>query len=359
MTYILNKQPAALSIQAGSLAKQLINQEGLQARHVDIIPGAAGGPKGIGIQGLDQAIFGSFLPQSEQRRALIGSSIGSWRFASIMAWGAKQGTERLAELYTQMDFYKGMSRQQVSQVCRDMLEQLVSGREQDICQHTDYHLTVLAVKSQHIFNSDRTLPLLASVSGIIATNMLNRHYTRLFMQRVVVQPQHELKLELHQAHDFSTHYHDLNCDNIKGWLMASGSIPGVMSAIYDIPNTPGCYRDGGLIDYHLDLPFPSQGIVLYPHFSHTITPGWFDKFVKWRKANPLNHARTLLISPSRDFLASLPLGRLPDRKDFTLLERHQRIKLWKQCIAESQRLGDEFLELVEKQNFGHVIKNLG
>jgi len=48
------------------------------------------------------------------------------------------------------------------------------------------------------------------------------------------------------------------------------------------------------------------------------------------------------------------------KKDFTLkgLDQTQRIQLWKQCIAESQRLGDEFLELVEKQNFAEVMQTL-
>ncbi len=82
--------------------------------------------------------------------------------------------------------------------------------------------------------------------------------------------------------------------------------------------------------------------MLYPHFTDSITPGWFDKLFK-RRANPENQARTLLLSPSQDYLQSLPLGRLPDRKDFTLkgLDQKQRIQMWNQCISESQRLGDE------------------
>nr|GFD24155.1 hypothetical protein [Tanacetum cinerariifolium] len=49
---------------------------------VGIIPGAAGGPKALGIQGLDLALFGEWLPRFERERSLIGASIGSWRFAS-------------------------------------------------------------------------------------------------------------------------------------------------------------------------------------------------------------------------------------------------------------------------------------
>src|SRR5690606_12660985 len=109
MIHILQKRTPALTIRAGHLARDLILKEGLQPAQVDIIPGAAGGPKGIGIQGLDQAVFADFLPRAAQRRTLVGSSIGSWRFASIAAHGAKRGTELLADLYTHLSFQKKMT----------------------------------------------------------------------------------------------------------------------------------------------------------------------------------------------------------------------------------------------------------
>ena len=359
MTQILQKHRPSLTIRAGHLARQLIEKEGLHAQQVDIVPGAAGGPKGIGIQGLDQAIFGDFFAQAPQRRTLIGSSIGSWRFASILAWGAKEGTERLSNLYTNLSFHKKMSRQEVAHICQGMLIDLIQGQEQQLVDHPDYHLAVISIKAQHIFQSDLALPLLASVAGIIGSNALGRKHNRLFMQRVISQPSSGQQFKVED--DFVTHYQSLNRDNAIPWLMASASIPGVMAAIRDIPDAPkGSYRDGGLIDYHIDLPFESEGIVLYPHFSDSITPGWFDKMLKKRKANPENQARTLLLSPSQDYLQSLPLGRLPDRKDFTLkgLDQKQRIQMWNQSVAESQRLGDEFLELVEKQHFPQVMQDL-
>lgn len=121
MIQILKKQKKVLTLSVGQHAYNLISKEGLQAYHVDTIPGATGGPKGIGIPGLDQAIFGQFLPQSQQRRTLIGSSIGSWCFASILASGAKDGTEKLAHLCTNLYFTKKMSHQEVSNICFEML----------------------------------------------------------------------------------------------------------------------------------------------------------------------------------------------------------------------------------------------
>ncbi|MFT4020187.1 MAG: patatin-like phospholipase family protein [Acinetobacter sp.] len=360
MTYILQKQPASLRIRVGKKAKQLILQEGFSAQQVDTIPGAAGGPKGLGLQGLDQAIFGQFLPAAPQQRTLVGASIGSWRFASILALGAKQGTERLADLYTHLTFHKKMTRFDIGKVCHDMLHDLIGNQQQQLVNHPDYHLAILAVKAQHLFQSDRGFALAASLSGIIASNTVARRHGRLFMQRVISQPHSDTPFRI-QDDGFITHYQTLTPENVMSWLMASASIPVVMPAIRNIPDAPvGSYRDGGLIDYHIDLPFNSQGIVLYPHFTDHITPGWFDKMLKWRKTNAIHHAQTLLISPSASYLQSLPLGRLPDRKDFGLkgMTDADRVRLWKQCIAESQRMGDEFLELVEKQNLAEVMVDL-
>lgn len=360
MFQILQQRPPALDIRAGSVAQQLILKDGLHAAQVDVIPGAAGGPKGLGLQGLDRAIFTEFLPQSPQRRTLIGASIGSWRFASILAWGAQAGTERLAELYTHLDFPAKAKRTEVSQICAQMLRDLLADQAARLVDHPDYHLTIISVKARHLFQSDQNLALLTSIAGIVGSNAIARKHCQHFMQRVISQPAHVKQFQL-PPDEFNTHYQNLNHDNVHAWLMASASIPGVMNAVRDIPHAPqGSYRDGGLIDYHLDLDFQSQGIVLYPHFTDHIVPGWFDKMWKSRQANSSTQARTLLLSPSAEYLQQLPLGRLPDRKDFTQkgLSPQKRIQLWKQCIAESQRLGDEFLELQAKQGFAERLQAL-
>ena len=360
MTQILKKSTPALNIRVGHQARELILKEGLQAHHVDTIPGAAGGPKGIGLTGLDQAIFGDFLPRAKQRRFLIGSSVGAWRFAGIVAQGEKSGPEKLAELYTHLPFHKKMKIADIEKISRDMLAGILENKSQQLLDHPDYHLTIIAAKAEHLFQSDHKLALYSSLLGIVGSNAISRNHLNKFMQRVICQPSQFPQFQMHDD-AFKTHFIHFNEDNVSDWLMASGSIPGVTPAVRNIVDAPqGAYRDGGLIDYHIDLPFQSKGIVLYPHFTDSITPGWFDKMFKSRKSNPENQSRTVLISPSQAYLNSLPLGRLPDRKDFVLkgLSEQQRIQMWKQSIAESQRLGDEFLELVEKQNFADVIQPL-
>lgn len=360
MTQILQKRPAAITLRAGSLAKQHIQQEGLSAHQVDMIPGAAGGPKGIGLMGLDQAIFGDFLQRAKQRRFLIGSSVGAWRFAGILAQGEQLGPERLAELYINLPFHKKMTIAEIEKISREMLYSILDQHSQKLVEHPEYHLTIIAAKAEHLFQSDQKLALYSSLLGIIGSNAISRNHLNKFMQRVICQPAQFPQFKI-QDDAFKTLYLNFNQHNVADWLMASGSIPAVTPAVKNIADAPqGAYRDGGLIDYHIDLPFESKGIVLYPHFADSIIPGWFDKMFKSRTANPANQARTLLISPSQDYLKSLPLGRLPDRKDFVMkgLDDQKRKQLWKQSVAESQRLGDEFLEMLDKQNFAEVMLDL-
>ncbi len=72
MTAIQIKFPA-LTFKAGQRALLRIRQQGLKPADVGILPGAAGGPKALGIQGLDLALFGDWLPRAPRERALLGA----------------------------------------------------------------------------------------------------------------------------------------------------------------------------------------------------------------------------------------------------------------------------------------------
>ena len=139
----------------------------------------------------------------------------------------------------------------------------------------------------------------------------------------------------------------LERDNLREALVASAAIPMVIEAVPDIPRAPaGIYWDGGLIDYHLHLPYSrSEGLVLYPHFTDRIVPGWLDKALPWRRARGPWLDNVVLVSPSREYLAKLPFGKLPDRSDFRRFasDFEGRMAYWSRAIAESARLGDEFL----------------
>ena len=85
----------ALRIYAGPKARRHIEQHGLLPQHVSVIPGAAGGPKGLVLGPLDRFIFGEWLPQSSQPVHLVGASIGAWRMATACLNEPVRAFERL------------------------------------------------------------------------------------------------------------------------------------------------------------------------------------------------------------------------------------------------------------------------
>ena len=348
MSAIQIKYPA-LILRAGQRALKHIRQQGLQPADVATLPGAAGGPKGLGIQGLDLALFGDWLPRAPRPRNLIGASIGSWRFASACLPDAGAGIKRLGELYTSLRYAKNASMAEVTQSCRQLMDDLLQGQDASILNNPHYRLNVLLVNSHGLMRRDHKGALGLGLSSVISNNLLSRKRLGRHFQRVVMHdPRTPPPLDV--LDDFPSSIHPLSLQNLRQALLASASIPMVMEAIREIPGVGhGTYRDGGLLDYHLDLPYTGKGLVLYPHFTDRVVPGWFDKSLPWRNGDATRLQDVLLIAPSSAYLASLPHGKLPDRKDFSryLGDDDGRERYWRKAMAESARLGDEFLELCE------------
>lgn len=340
----------ALTIRAGKRALDRLQQKPLEPGDIHVVPGAAGGPKALGISGLDQAIFGDWLPRVEQERALIGASVGSWRFAAIASSDNPVAQlKKLAELYTSQRFDKSVTAQEVTRRSLLFLEELIGGREDYILEHPWYRLNVMVVRSLGLLAHDTRGRLGLGLMGAISANLLGRRHLRQFMERGIVRDPRG-NTPLSDLVDFTSHHIALSRENLMPSLLASGSIPMIMSGVQDLPGGPaGVYRDGGLLDYHLDLPWQQPGIILYPHFTDKIVPGWFDKTLPWRRGNATHLQDVLLVAPSPEYLATLPDRKLPDRKDFEKYagDDHGRENAWRRAIAESDRLGDEFLELVE------------
>jgi hypothetical protein len=147
--------------------------------------------------------------------------------------------------------------------------------------------------------------------------------------------------------------------NALAALYASAAIPAVMEGVRDPHGAPpGTYRDGGVADYHFGAEIDAaDGLTLYPHFYPYLVPGWFDKALPWRRTRGLTN--TLLIAPSREHVASLPGGKIPDRDDFVRMSDTERIAAWRKVIELGTRMGDELMELMARQRLGDVVRPLG
>jgi len=353
---------SVLSIRAGKRALERIRAHGLDPSDIEIVPGAAGGPKGLGISGLDRAVFGEWLAAAPGVRHLIGASIGAWRFAAACRTDAVGALDDFARAYTEQTYPKRPSRRFVSDAARTMLDGLFRGREAEILGHPHYRLHILTVRGRWPLTRDSALTTSLGFGMAAMANAIGRRHLARFIDRTIFHDsrEHPAFFRTGSRFDaFHTHEVTLESGNLVEALLATASIPMVLEGVPDIPSAPpGVYWDGGIIDYHLHLPYHrSKGLVLYPHFIDRIVPGWLDKGMPWRHARGEWLDNVVLVSPSRDYVAKLPHGKLPDRRDFARFAGDDagRMKYWRTAIGESARLGDEFLEFARRPDPSRVV----
>lgn len=350
--------PSSITIRLGQRARQRIAAEGVLAADIAIIPAAAGGPKGLILNGLDQWLFGSWLKAAPRPRKLVGASIGAWRMAASAFDDPVAAHRRLAHLYAHQRYPAKVTAAYVSQTCRALLDELLDGRAAEAAGHPHHHVNVLTVRGTGALARANGVRWREMAGFLLAAagNAVSRDRLAGAMERVIFHNQRDDARWLRDPFDaFAGHFVGLSPDNLRDALLASGSIPLVLEAVTAIAGAPGgAYWDGGLIDYHLHLPYQRDpDLVLYPHFSDYIVPGWLDKSMPWRRAGRGGDPaldNLILVSPSAAFVATLPNGKLPDRKDFTAYGQNHagRIRDWTRAIAESERLAEAFARWCEK-----------
>ena len=339
----------ALSLRAGPDALRLLRERGLRADDVDIMPGASGGPKWLAIAGLDRYLFGQFLTAPRTRPLhLVGSSIGSWRMACLAQRDPVAALDRGHHAYIHEQRYTPRPRTaEVTQVLRLVLDRLLGATgEAEILSHPWARLHVITAQGRGLANTARRPMLGAALTAAATLNLLSRRSLAWQFTRVVFSNA-GADSPLLSLRDLPTRHVTLDAANLRDVLRASGSIPMLIDGVA-IPSAPGgLHWDGGVTDYHLDLDYAhGDGLVLYPHFYAHAIPGWFDKSLTWRRARETNFHRTLLLSPSTAFVATLPNGRIPDRRDFATMTEAQRVRTWEQVRAASTALGEELGALV-------------
>lgn len=363
----------SLRIIAGAGAREHIRQHGLNPFDISAIPAAAGGPKGLILQGLDHFLFSHWfgpqhLAERELRGAsplqLIGASIGAWRMAAAASSEPSAALNRLADQYCEAQRYpKGVDRHAISQVCESMVQAVVADLGESMARPQGKELLVWVNRGlSPLHHAQREAARKRGFASAVLANSVNRNHLASYFERWVFHSPGANVAWLGQPFDkIPTRLESLHPLNLRDCLLASGSIPFVLNPVkriakalddnaHQVDYHPGPFWDGGLTDYHLALPYHRlNGIVLYPHFSNTVTPGWLDKFLKLRKAKPEWMNNVVLLCPSEEFVRSLPARKIPDRSDFKRygLDHDLRISHWKSTIAESKRMAEEFARWAE------------
>ena len=351
----------ALQIFAGSHALQHIQQHGLQAHDISMILAASGGPKWFVLESIDRYLLAEWFADRQQPLHLLGTSAGAWRMACYAQRNPVAAIERFLKAYLEQQYSAKPTRNEITQEVSALLDEILGEQGvDDILQNPSIHFNAIVARSRGLGAAEH--PALQSVSllGALMGNLLSPKAMRPFVERVLFHTSSNLPIT--QFPYLPVRKVALNKENVSPAILASGAIPMVINGVKNIHSAPkGTYRDGGLTDYQFSLPCqPSSGLVLYPHYS-ALPPKavWFDKSLHWRKAKREHYSHTIILAPSEEFVASLPGGNIPDRRDFQRIpEFAVRHRQWQQSVLQMQQMGDELAEIDQQQKWAEVVQPL-
>jgi hypothetical protein len=332
-----------LRVLAGPTAMAHIQQHGLNQQDISVMVGASGGPKWFSLFGRDQYLFGEFFHGRANPLHILGSSAGAWRFACFAQADPVAASQRFCQAYANIRYPKGADAQLISDISANIIDDVFPQPQhiQQVLDNPIIKLNLVVAKARRISSARSRLLQAGSLTLAAGANLINRKHLRHFYQRVLFHIGGDTA-PFHYAGILPTEHVELSSDNLRQAVLASGAIPMILKAVENIAGAgKGLYYDGGVTDYHFDLPFSDAGLVLYPHFYPNLTPGWFDKALTWRRAKPAHLHNVVLLCPSDSWVKSLPFGKIPDRTDFKLPDKI-RIAYWQEVISRSHELAQAF-----------------
>lgn len=352
-------KPRWFRVLLGRQARESLLQAPNPTYAFKLVLAASGGPRWIGLVGIDRALR-TWL--SRRRSAgplpLLGASSGAWRMAAWAADNTEQAYQDLIEEYIEQRFEGSPGPAAVSAVCREYLARVFTPeRIRFILENPRLQLNFSTALMTGV-QPTRTSTLLTLLAAT-ALNGLDRRLLGRSLKRVLFSalPHPEGSVLGRPWDALPTDRVGLSLENFLPAILATGSIPTVLEGESAISGSaPGHHLDGGLVDYHFEVEAP--GPILYPHFSPDPIPGWMDRFPPYRRISRRARAELCLVIPSGEFMKRQKTGELPCRQDFHRFSDLERIRLWRQAVADNEALERELQLCLETDDLLRVAEVL-
>ena len=355
---------SALTLQAGPAAMRIIQERGLRPQDIRVIAGAAGGPKWLVLSGLDRMIFGAWFPDRTAPLFLVGSSIGAWRFAALSAgslwrpWIDLKPPTPISAMNPSPQPEKSAGKAKRSWTI--FWTMTASGRSWPTpfcgsiclaCAATGCWLpTPNSPWRRGLAGAapGQSLPAAALVPLFSADPLFRFTQCSAFPKgKWILPPAGQADRRQFPPGPAGLGIHS----------------PGHESGERYPRRREGSLSRRGHRRLSPGYPLRRQGRrpCAFSHYTDRIIPGWFDKRLTWRKPHPDHMAHVLMVSPSREFVADLPFGKIPDRNDFWQFfgDDDGRIGYWQTVSRKSRQLADELAELVESGRIAERVRPFG
>jgi hypothetical protein len=354
-----------IRVRAGRKAYEIIRDGGFNLDGIGTYFGPAGGPRWLVASGFDRTLLKEEILGRTYPVWLVGASAGAWRFAAWLQPEALKSYDTLVEAYIGATYGRIDTPETVLQsligivnayIEDDALPFALSSKSY---QRWRSHLpdgAPACLQAVPRFRDGRVSSLFPGPQGVHPP-LIHR-----FAERVVFfYGPHPPEFCLVKG--FRGRFIALSEANFKSARDRFGAIPIAVEGVRDIFGAPdGIYRDGGLIDYHINQDYGTRtgGLTLFFHHQDRIVPGWMDKRLKRRRPPESALDSVVMVYPSDAFLEKLPGGRIPDRGDFETFidDPAPRIANWRRTVELSAPLGEEFLDLIASGRLKDVVDRI-
>lgn len=347
--------PKTFTIRAGATALNHIKKNGLSPDDISVIPAAAGGPKWIALHAFDQYLLSNWFQGREKPLNLVGASAGAWRMLCYTLPDASAALDRFLKSYAEQSYDVFPTADELSEQFKEIMTSILgeNGKEHLLKENLR---KLYIISTQTHFPTKENSKYRASFLKFALKNGISRKLLKSDIKRVVFTNSNNHQLI--QKDGFDTNYFSFTKENTVSALRSTGTLPLLMSPVDDVAGVSGLLWDGALVDYHIGLNYQTDGLILYPHFSEQLIEGWFDKFLPWRKFNGAVLDKMIMISPSKEFVKSLPDSKIPDRKDFEIYMKDnlKRIRNWYEVANRGKEMAEEFDDYWKSGKLAEVIQ---
>ena len=214
---------------AGRKAFSKIREEGLKPEMVKVIAGAAGGPKWLVLNYLDRVVFSSWIKNRKTPLFLIGSSIGAWRFAAASQNNHRKALDRFQAAYLDQHYSSKPGQEEVTRETSCIMNSFIDDSKiNEILHHPYMHMNIMAVRSKWSVSNDKRLFLASGLLAAMLFNIIGRRLLKFFFERALFYDERTIS-PFWTMDDFPIRKIPLKANNIKKALLASGSMPIIMS----------------------------------------------------------------------------------------------------------------------------------
>jgi len=352
-----------ISVKAGSRVMEKIREGTFHPDGISTCIGPGAGPRWLVAAGFDLTLLREKTLGGKRPVVLLGASAGALRFAAWVQPEAEKSYGNLLDGYVALTFDDRDNRRTVAAKIEDVIDRVVENDAIPFAlANKRYRLTVVTARARKLAAAEWGALQATGLAWAFLSNALHRGFLYSSFERVLFYTG-PLPPRFAFRKGFRGKTVPLGQANFKPALLASSAIPLVVSGVKDIFGAPpGTYRDGGLVDYHLNGRYGEGEGDVTLFFSHQerIVPTWLDKRLTRRAPPGSVLDNVLMVHPTAAFVEKLPDGKVPDREDFKRFWKDPgtRIANWRRAVERSSHFGEVFLELLESGKLKDVVTPL-